>query len=83
MFYECRIINYVPELDTSNVTRIDYAFSGCAKLKAITLTDVSKCTIFTSAFAACYELEDLKIGGSINKNIDFKYCTKLTYESVK
>lgn len=83
MFYECKIITFVPELDTSNVTRMDYAFSGCTKLPAITLTDVSKCTNFASAFGACYELADVKIGGSINKNIDFSYSTKLTYDSVK
>jgi type IV secretory pathway component VirB8 len=34
-------------------------------------------------FNNCGSLENITFTGSINKNIDFNYSTKLTYESVK
>lgn len=63
-------------------TRITYTFSNCANLKTIPLLHLEGVTDFNSAFVNCVALENITIGGSIEKNISFAQSTKLTKASL-
>lgn len=83
MFSKCSILSTIPLLNTSNGNSFNYMFQSCTSLTSVTQIDVSKGTNFTNMFYSCSKLENITFVGSINYNIDFKPCTKLTYESVK
>jgi len=83
MFYKCSSLTTIPLIDTSNGTSFTYMFQYCSSLTSIPQLDVSKGTYFTSIFHSCSNLENITFVGSINYNIEFNYCTKLTYDSIK
>lgn len=57
MFYGCRSLEAIPQLNTSKVTRMDYMFYNCQKLMTIPELDVHNVTTFgTAAFSGCPSL---------------------------
>lgn len=83
MFQKCYNLTEIPTLNTSNGTNFDSMFLDCESLVTIPLLDLSKATNVNYMFSYCSKLENITFIGSINKNIDFSYCTSLTYDSVK
>ena len=57
-------------------------FSGCSALKKIELIKVNSLTTFTNAFTNCEALTDIKISGTITKDISFQ-SSPLNVESMK
>ena len=87
MFYGCSSLTTIPQLDTSNGTNFYGFVSSCTNLHTIKKLNVSKSTSLSSAFGVSYgktpELQNITLEGSINVTVDFQYCPKLTYDSVK
>lgn len=83
MFSYCEQLTTIPTLDTSKGTNFNYMFSGCQSLQSIQQLDFSNGTNLGLAFNRCKNLTDVTFVGSINKDINFMYCTLLTYDSVK
>ena len=83
MFSYCTNLVSIPEINTSNGTNFSFMFSYCTNLVSIPEINTSKGTDFNYMFSGCTALENITFEGSINANIDFSYCKKLTYESVK
>ena len=83
MFYTCNKLTTIPALDTANGTNFSFMFSYCTNLVSIPEINTSNGTNFNYMFFDCNALENITLEGSINANIDFSYCKKLTYESVK
>lgn len=83
MFLSCINLTSVSLLDTSKGTYFSSMFEYCRLLTTIPQLDVSKGTRLNSMFSGCRNLTDVTFVGSINDDIDFSSCTKLTYESIK
>lgn len=83
MFQMCDNLIEVPVYNTVNSTNFTSMFWRDSKLKTVGGLDFTKGTAFTNIFTYCSELENITLTGSINYTIDFRYCRKLTYDSVK
>lgn len=83
MFNFCSSLTTIPQLDTSKGTIFGDMFYKCSNLITIPQIDVSNGTDFIQMFYYCDNLENITFTGSINTSIEFTYCKKLTYESVK
>ena len=83
MFNSCVALTSVPELNTSNGTDFSYMFSYCEALTSVPELNTSKGTNFSSMFYNCPSLTDITFTGSINMDISFTSCKKLTYNSIK
>ena len=97
MFFSCRSLTYldVSNWDTSKVTLMDDIFYYCEKLSALDLSNWNLSNIkdinYTS-FYICKELTTLIDGhesepdvialNGLKNSMDFRYSTKLNYESV-
>ena len=74
-------VNFLTNLDTSNVTRMDYIFSGCTNLTAIPLFDTSNVTNMERAFQDCTNLTTIPLFNTSNvtsMHYSFSGCRKLT-----
>ena len=83
MFLYCSALTSVPALDTSNGLNFNYMFGCCSALTSIPTLDTSNGLYFDYMFLVCKNLTDITFTGSINYSIDFKHCTKLTFDSIK
>jgi surface protein len=61
MFSDCRTLQAIPDLDTSNVTKMSGMFSGCNSLKTIPLLDTSKVTDMYNMFYHCNSLHTIPL----------------------
>ena len=80
MFYGYSL-NELPQLDTSNVNRMDYMFSGCAKLTTIPQIDTSNVVNMDSMFYNCTNLTtipQLDTSNVFRMSYMFGSCTNLT-----
>ena len=80
MFYGYSL-NELPQLDTSNVNRMDYMFSGCAKLTTIPQLDTSNVVNMDSMFYNCTNLTtipQLDTSNVFRMSYMFGSCTNLT-----
>jgi surface protein len=68
MFYECRSLVSIPQLDTQNVTRMDNMFYCCYSLVSIPQLDTSKVENMSSMFNNCRSLTTANL-----KNITLAY----------
>ena len=96
MFFNCGSLTSldVSNWDTSKVTLMDSIFYNCQKLSALDLSnwDISNININFTAFYICKELTTLIDGheheldvvalNGLKNSMDFRYSTKLNYESV-
>lgn len=78
MFYECKNITSVPEIDTSNVTNMKYLFTDCGKLKSVPLLDFSRATDLYYCFQNCSLLETIPLLNTSNVTT-FYYCFDSCY----
>lgn len=86
MFYKCNNLNTVPILDTSKGTNFVSTFYNCSALNTveqINISGVTQKSTISNMFYNCSSLENITLEGSINTSVDFLYCIKLTYNSVK
>ena len=83
MFYYCTNLTSIPEIDTSSGTNFSDMFGSCPSLRTISKLNLSNGSSFGSIFYNCTQLTNITLEGSINENIDFSPCKKLTYESVR
>ena len=83
MFYFCGNLTSIPPLDTSNGINFNSMFYNCRNLTTIPQLDISESTGISYMFYKCSKLENITFVGSIDYNIEFNNCTKLTYNSVK
>ena len=80
MFYGYSL-NELPQLGTSNVNRMDYMFSGCAKLTTIPQLDTSNVVNMDSMFYNCTNLTtipQLDTSNVFRMSYMFGSCTNLT-----
>ena len=96
MFFNCISLTFldVSNWDISKVTLMDSIFYNCQKLSALDLSnwDISNININFTAFYICKELTTLIDGhehepdvvalNGLKNSMDFRYSTKLNYESV-
>ena len=96
MFRYCNNLNSldVSKWDVSNVTNINNMFNACEALTSLDLSgwDISNATSTLGIFDFCYKLTTLidghesdpnvKILNGLKNMIDFRYSTKLNYESI-
>ena len=59
LFYECRALTTVPELDTSQVTNMRYMFYDCRALTSIPAMDTSQVTYMYGMFFNCQSLTSI------------------------
>ena len=81
MFYECRNLTSIPELDTSNVPDMSYMFYYCRSLTTIPKLDTSNVTNMKDMFYYCDNLEtipELNTSNVTNMEYIFANCQKLT-----
>ena len=74
-------LNELPQLDTSNVNRMDHMFSGCAKLTTIPQLDTSNVVNMDSMFYNCTNLTtipQLDTSNVFRMSYMFGSCTNLT-----
>lgn len=83
MFYGCYKLTEIPSLDTSKGEYFAYMFANDYILTTIPQLDLSNGTNFSYMFRGCSKLTDITFIGSINTEIGFDDCTKLSYESIK
>ena len=74
MFHKCSELESLDlsNFDTSNVTRMDYMFSECYKLKNIVelnKLNTKKVTDMTAMFQLCYELRSLDLSNFDTANV--------------
>lgn len=77
--YKDRIV-YLPKIDTSAKTNMDYMFDSCYSLVAIPKLDTQNVTNMSNMFYACYSLVSIpQLDTSTVTNMDnmFQYCTAL------
>lgn len=100
MFSGCQNITYVkmPSTGTDNVLSAQSLFYYCKKLKTVDMSnfDFSNCTIISSMFGNCNDLENLTFGTNLgrgypetispgtnsNQTLNLTSCTKLTHDSL-
>ena len=73
---------YMPLVDTSIATQMNYMFSSCSTLESIPLLDTSNVTTMMSMFQNCYRLEIIPLLDTSNvtkMNAIFSSCSKLQY----
>ena len=81
MFDDCKVLNSIPRLDTSNVTNMDSMFYGCSKLQTIpelntsNVTSMSGIFYFNNSLQTIPKLDTSKV---TNMNYMFYYCNSLT-----
>lgn len=76
----------VPELGTSNATRMQYIFYDCQKLEEIKGVDFSSCPSSTAtnmSFHNCVALKKITINGVIPCSISFGSCRVLNKASIE
>ena len=83
MFSGCVKLNNLPELNFSNGTDFNYMFQSCEELQNMPTFDISNGKNMEGMFQSCSELINITFTGSINANISFSDCTKLSYDSIK
>lgn len=83
MFDGCQRLTSIPSLNTSHGTQFGAMFYRCYELVEIGGIDASSATNFGYFVDACFKLTDITFIGSINANINFSDCKKLTYDSIK
>ena len=72
---------YAPNIDTSNVTNMEYMFNSCSKLTTVPLFNTSNVTDMDRMFISCSSLTSVPLFDTSNvtsMNQMFKGCSKLT-----
>ena len=80
MFYRYSL-NELPQLDTSNVNRMDYMFSGCKNITTIPQLDTSNVFRMDYMFGSCTNLTTIpQLNTSNVANMDYMFynCSNLT-----
>lgn len=81
LFQRCTsIVN--AQIDTSTLSAISDVFNGCTSLKNAGTIDFSRVSYTTRTFQNCSALEEIRITGNINVDVDFGDCKKLSFESL-
>lgn len=86
MFSGCYSLTAIPQLDTTNVTRMDSMFSSCYLLTTIPQLDSAKVTSMSSMFSGCYSLTTIPQLDTTNvtsMSSMFLYCYSLTTAKLK
>ena len=84
MFAYSKITDIDYDLDYSEAVQINYAFSNAAKLKRIkSITFPTAAASTTNPFTGCSALEDITVKGTINFDLSFSACSKLTAASAE
>ena len=81
MFTLCTNLTIIPQLDTSNVTYMNYMFSGCANLTTIPQLDTSNVTNMRYMFNGCANLTtipQINTSNVTNMSLMFASCANLT-----
>ena len=72
---------YAPNIDTSNVTHMEYMFEKCTNLKLVPLYNTSKVTNMQDMFSGCTSLQTVPMFDTSNVNdmgYMFAFCSSLT-----
>ena len=83
MFDGCISLSTISQLDTSNGIDFNSMFYNCSSLTNIPALDLNRGENFSSMFYGCSSLVNIGVTGSINYDISFYNCTKLSYASIK
>ena len=72
---------YAPNIDTSNVTKMEYMFEKCTNLKSVPLYNTSKVTNMQDMFSGCTSIKTVLLFDTSNVNdmgYMFAFCSSLT-----
>ena len=72
---------YAPNIDTSNVTKMEYMFEKCTNLKSVPLYNTSKVTNMQDMFSGCTSIKTVPLFDTSNVNdmgYMFAFCSSLT-----
>ena len=73
---------YLPLVDTSITTSMNYTFQACSSLQGLAKINTSNVTTMTSAFTSCYSLVSVPLLDTSNvvyMTGTFSYCSNLKY----
>ena len=70
------------EVNTEGVVVITDVFNGCTSLKNAGTIDFSSVTYASRTFQNCSALEEIRITGEIKIDVDMRWSTKLSKESI-
>ena len=71
LYYHCKLIKTVPEIDTSNATSFKNMFYHCEALEEVPPMDTSKGEAFDSMFYNCYALKEVPDGLNLSNGGNF------------
>ena len=80
MFYNCRNLQTIPQIDTSNVTDMFSMFNICSSLQTISLIDTSNVTNMSYMFQGCSNLQTIPLldtSNVTNMHLMFGACSSL------
>ena len=86
MFINCSSLVSIGKLNSIIGADFTNMFYGCQKLRTISLINISNTENkhnLSYMFDRCYLLTDITFEGSINTDISFDSCPKLSYDSIK
>lgn len=66
LFYDCRALETIPAMDTSQVTNMDSMFQYCQSLTTVPALDASQVTDMRLMFNSCSSLESVTLPGMGN-----------------
>ena len=81
LFMNCKSLTEIPQLNTSNVTSMNFMFGYCRKLITIPQLDTSKVTSMNQMFLSCSSLTTiphLNTSNVTDMGMMFSGCTSLT-----
>lgn len=74
LFGYCRALKAIPlDFNTSNASRLDYAFYECFEIETLPEFDLSKCTNCIFLFRYCVNLKNIKLNNTYNVT-NWQYC---------
>ena len=82
MFWGCSALTSVPDMDTSQVTDMNYMFASCSTLTSVPDMDTSSVTNMSSMFSYCSSLThapDMDTSQVTSMSYMFEGCSSLTY----
>ena len=81
-FYNCKALEEIEDIGMQADFAYNNAFANCTKLYTIAKIRCDEDTLFTNAFDYCNTLQNVTFDGVIGQNINVRWSTKLSKDSI-
>jgi hypothetical protein len=81
-FYDCKALEEIEDIGMQPDFTYNTAFANCVKLHTIAKMRADEDTAFTNAFDYCIALQTVTFEGVIGKNLNIRWSTKLSKDSI-